>query len=143
MYTIRQWACYWNMRLVLLPRNSYLLYRLLIQLLQILFCQLLRYLISTSTRSGVVNRSEAISNLLFGNRSIRIRKTGLKFLIILNSSSFYRIPNELMVKNWYKRTPNNFRFTAKFPKVMTHDKRLNNFDEDQLDYLAIILSIII
>ena len=143
MYTIHQWACYWNMRLVLLPHNSYLLYRLLIQLLQILFCQLLRYLISTSTRSGVVNRSEAISNLLFGNRSICIRKTGLKFLIILNSSSFYRIPNELMVKNWYKRTPNNFRFTAKFPKVMTHDKRLNNFDEDQLDYLAIILSIII
>jgi uncharacterized protein YecE (DUF72 family) len=49
-------------------------------------------------------------------------------------SSFYKIPNEFMVKNWYKRTPSNFRFTAKFPKVITHDKRLKNFDEDQLDY---------
>jgi uncharacterized protein YecE (DUF72 family) len=49
-------------------------------------------------------------------------------------SSFYRIPNEFMVKNWYRRTPSNFRFTAKFPKVITHDKRLKNFDEDQLDY---------
>jgi uncharacterized protein YecE (DUF72 family) len=49
-------------------------------------------------------------------------------------SSFYRIPNEFMVKNWYKRTPENFRFTAKFPKVITHDKRLRNTDEDQLDY---------
>jgi uncharacterized protein YecE (DUF72 family) len=49
-------------------------------------------------------------------------------------SSFYRIPNEYMVKNWYKRTPQNFRFTAKFPKVITHDKRLRNIDEDQLDY---------
>lgn len=39
-----------------------------------------------------------------------------------------------MVKNWYKRTPQNFRFTAKFPKVITHDKRLRNIDEDQLDY---------
>jgi uncharacterized protein YecE (DUF72 family) len=39
-----------------------------------------------------------------------------------------------MVENWYKRTPSNFRFTAKFPKVITHDKRLKNFDEDQLDY---------
>jgi uncharacterized protein YecE (DUF72 family) len=48
-------------------------------------------------------------------------------------SSFYRIPNEFMVKNWYKRTPENFRFTAKFPKVITHDKRLLNFDEDQLN----------
>ena len=49
-------------------------------------------------------------------------------------SSFYRIPNEFMVKNWYNRTPKNFRFTAKFPKVITHDKRLINFDEDQLEY---------
>ncbi len=49
-------------------------------------------------------------------------------------SSFYRIPNEFMVKNWFKRTPDNFRFTAKFPKVITHDKRLSNFDEDQLNY---------
>ena len=39
-----------------------------------------------------------------------------------------------MVKNWYKRTPENFRFTAKFPKVITHDKRLSDFDEDQLNY---------
>lgn len=40
-----------------------------------------------------------------------------------------------MVENWYKRTPKNFRFAAKFPKVITHDKRLLNIDEDQLDYL--------
>jgi uncharacterized protein YecE (DUF72 family) len=39
-----------------------------------------------------------------------------------------------MVKNWYKRTPEDFRFTAKFPKVITHDKRLSNFDENQLSY---------
>ena len=49
-------------------------------------------------------------------------------------SSFYRIPNEFMVKNWYQRTPENFRFTAKFPKVITHDKRLSDFDEEQLSY---------
>jgi uncharacterized protein YecE (DUF72 family) len=50
------------------------------------------------------------------------------------NSTFYRIPNEFMVKNWYKRTLQNFRFTAKFPKIITHDKRLRNIDEDQLDY---------
>ena len=48
-------------------------------------------------------------------------------------STFYRIPNDFMVKNWYKRTPKNFRFTAKLPKIITHDKRLRNIDEDQLD----------
>ena len=45
-------------------------------------------------------------------------------------STFYRIPNELMVKNWAKRTPDNFRFTAKFPKVITHDKQLVDVDDD-------------
>jgi uncharacterized protein YecE (DUF72 family) len=49
-------------------------------------------------------------------------------------SSFYRIPNKFMVKNWYNRTPKNFRCTAKFPKIITHDKRLINFDEDQSEY---------
>ena len=48
--------------------------------------------------------------------------------------TFYRIPNEFMVKNWYKLTSDDFRFTAKFPKVITHDKRLSDFDEDQLSY---------
>jgi uncharacterized protein YecE (DUF72 family) len=39
-------------------------------------------------------------------------------------SSFYRTPNAFMVKNWCNKTPDNFRFAAKFPKVITHDKRL-------------------
>jgi uncharacterized protein YecE (DUF72 family) len=39
-----------------------------------------------------------------------------------------------MVKNWYNRTPENFRFTVKFPKVIMHDKRLSDFDEEQLIY---------
>ena len=45
-------------------------------------------------------------------------------------SSFYRIPNEFMVKNWAKRTPDNFRFTAKFPKVITHDKHLVDIENE-------------
>jgi len=45
-------------------------------------------------------------------------------------SIFYRIPGEYMVKNWNKRTPDNFRFTAKFPKVITHDKKFKNVEKD-------------
>jgi uncharacterized protein YecE (DUF72 family) len=48
-------------------------------------------------------------------------------------STFYRMPNPFMVKNWYKRTPDNFRFTAKFPKIITHDKRLKDV-EKELEY---------
>ena len=45
-------------------------------------------------------------------------------------STFYRIPNEFMVKNWAKRTPDNFRIRAKFPKVITHDKQLVDVEDD-------------
>jgi uncharacterized protein YecE (DUF72 family) len=45
-------------------------------------------------------------------------------------SSFYRIPNQFMIKNWFKKTPDNFRFTAKFPKVITHDKHLVDVEEE-------------
>jgi uncharacterized protein YecE (DUF72 family) len=45
-------------------------------------------------------------------------------------SSFYRIPTIFMAKNWYKRSPQNFKFTAKFPKIITHDKRLKDVDNE-------------
>ena len=45
-------------------------------------------------------------------------------------SSFYRIPNVFSVKNWYKKIPKDFKFTAKFPKVLTHDKRLKDVDKE-------------
>ena len=50
-------------------------------------------------------------------------------------SSFYRMPNKLMVKNWTKRTPDHFRFTAKFPKVITHDKHLVDVNEEVYTFL--------
>jgi uncharacterized protein YecE (DUF72 family) len=49
-------------------------------------------------------------------------------------SSFYRTPNIFMVRNWYKKTSEDFRFTAKFPKIITHDKRLKDV-EKELEYL--------
>jgi uncharacterized protein YecE (DUF72 family) len=41
-------------------------------------------------------------------------------------SSFYRIPNVFITKRGAKITPDNFGFTAKIPKTVTHDKRLGN-----------------
>jgi len=48
-------------------------------------------------------------------------------------SSFYRMPNLFTVKNWLKKTPENFKFTAKFPKVITHDKHLKDVSRE-LEY---------
>jgi uncharacterized protein YecE (DUF72 family) len=49
-------------------------------------------------------------------------------------SSFYRTPNIFMVRNWYNKTSEDFKFTAKFPKIITQDKRLKNVDKE-LEYL--------
>jgi uncharacterized protein YecE (DUF72 family) len=35
-----------------------------------------------------------------------------------------------MISSWNKRTPENFRFTAKFPKVITHEKRFKNVEKE-------------
>jgi uncharacterized protein YecE (DUF72 family) len=48
-------------------------------------------------------------------------------------SSFYKTPNVFTVKNWFNKTPENFRFTAKFPKLITHDKRLKDVSRE-LEY---------
>jgi uncharacterized protein YecE (DUF72 family) len=39
-------------------------------------------------------------------------------------SSFYRVPDAFMVENWYNKTPTHFRFTAIFPQIITHYKKL-------------------
>jgi uncharacterized protein YecE (DUF72 family) len=48
-------------------------------------------------------------------------------------SSFYRPPNLFMTRRWASVTPNNFRFTAKFPRSITHEKRLSG-PEKELRY---------
>lgn len=45
-------------------------------------------------------------------------------------SSFYRIPNSSMISNWTANVPDNFVFTAKLPKRMTHDKHLVGIEND-------------
>ena len=60
--------------------------------------------------------------------------SGWSYSQILNyveiDSTFYNIPSEFMVENWNKRTPDNFRFTAKFPKIITHDKKFKKVEND-------------
>lgn len=49
-------------------------------------------------------------------------------------SSFYRLPNPFIISLWKKNTPENFIFTAKFPKKITHDAKLQD-TSNTLEYL--------
>jgi uncharacterized protein YecE (DUF72 family) len=45
------------------------------------------------------------------------------------------MPNPFVVKNWYRKTPDNFRFTVKFPKVINSWQKVKNV-ENELEYFC-------
>lgn len=49
-------------------------------------------------------------------------------------ASFYRTPYVMTVTKWAKITPDNFRFTAKMPQKVTHDRRLGKGIDSTLHY---------
>ena len=41
-------------------------------------------------------------------------------------NTFYHIPSWTMVRKWYEDTPPGFLFSAKIPRIITHEKVLEN-----------------
>ena len=52
------------------------------------------------------------------------------------NSTFYRIPAQEIVRRWNTDTPRHFRFTAKFPSIITHKKRLDRVNSEVFSFLA-------
>lgn len=51
-------------------------------------------------------------------------------------STFYAIPAQSSVEAWAARTPADFRFAAKLPKALTHEKRLRECERETDAFLA-------
>ncbi len=51
------------------------------------------------------------------------------------NSTFYRIPDRTVTKKWKSDTPDSFRFTAKFPSIITHENKLKNVKEHVFKFL--------
>ncbi len=49
-----------------------------------------------------------------------------KFPSLEVNSSFYHLPKEKTLKSWYEKTPENFRFSLKVSKYITHTKKLKD-----------------
>jgi uncharacterized protein YecE (DUF72 family) len=45
------------------------------------------------------------------------------------NNTFYRMPNEALLKGWDERTPSSFRFVLKAPRQLTHIKKLADCEE--------------
>ncbi|MDX2130250.1 MAG: DUF72 domain-containing protein [Chloroherpetonaceae bacterium] len=53
-------------------------------------------------------------------------------------STFYAIPRPQIVQGWYSKTPSDFRFCAKLPQRITHEKLLLDVKDDLLHFLNVI-----
>ena len=48
------------------------------------------------------------------------------FKFVEVDSTYYRIPSRSSVRGWKDKTPEDFNFSLKFPKVITHEKKLED-----------------
>ncbi|RUL89722.1 DUF72 domain-containing protein [Tautonia sociabilis] len=53
-----------------------------------------------------------------------------RFPIVEVDSTFYRPPSARMVRSWRDRTPDQFTFALKVPRVITHEKLLKGCEEE-------------
>jgi uncharacterized protein YecE (DUF72 family) len=51
-------------------------------------------------------------------------------------NTFYRTPSSSTVKAWKEQTPEGFRFSAKFPRLITHVKTLQNCEKEVDRFLS-------
>ncbi len=56
------------------------------------------------------------------------------FKFVEIDSTYYNIPSRSSVRSWKDKTPEDFKFSLKFPKVITHEKKL----EDVVKPLSIL-----
>jgi uncharacterized protein YecE (DUF72 family) len=53
-------------------------------------------------------------------------------------STFYGTPRPAVVRGWYERTPPEFRFAAKFPRTITHDKKLTEAEAEAVEFVGVM-----
>ncbi len=68
----------------------------------------------------------------------RLRHYAQMFPIVEVNTSFYRLPPVSVVESWVRRTPSKFRFTAKFPQTITHERRLVDTGEELRAFLQVL-----
>jgi uncharacterized protein YecE (DUF72 family) len=73
--------------------------------------------------------------------SDRLRYYAGLFPIVEVNSTFYRLPPPAVAASWVRRTPSTFRFAAKFPQTITHERRLVGTDDELARFLAVLAPI--
>ncbi len=53
------------------------------------------------------------------------------------NSTFYRFPSESMLEGWYKKTPENFKFTLKANRVITHRRKFHDTEQYTANFYSL------
>ena len=61
-----------------------------------------------------------------------------RFPIVEVNSTFYRLPAPSVAASWVRRTPGGFRFTAKFPRSITHERRLVGAEAELAEFRRVL-----
>ena len=61
-----------------------------------------------------------------------------RFPIVEIDSTFYGVPRATTVQGWRERTPEHFKFAAKFPKLITHEKKLDRAQGDAEAFIGVM-----
>jgi uncharacterized protein YecE (DUF72 family) len=68
----------------------------------------------------------------------RLRYYSGLFPIVEVNSTFYRLPPPAVAASWVRRTPNGFRFAAKFPQSITHERKLVRAEAELRSFLEVL-----
>lgn len=61
-----------------------------------------------------------------------------RFRAVEIDSTFYAIPARTTVRSWYRRTPDDFVFAAKFPRTITHEARLTGCGAEAATFIDVM-----
>src|SRR5947209_6529517 len=61
-----------------------------------------------------------------------------QFRAVELDSTFYGTPRPAQVRAWYEATPAEFCFTAKVPKLITHDQRLVSVTDELAEFVEVM-----
>jgi uncharacterized protein YecE (DUF72 family) len=67
--------------------------------------------------------------------SAMLRYYAERFPTVEINNTFYRMPSESMLARWSEEVPENFSFTLKAPRRITHEKHLRDAESDVAEFL--------
>ncbi|SMO63552.1 DUF72 domain-containing protein [Gracilimonas mengyeensis] len=59
------------------------------------------------------------------------------FNSVEGNTTFYSVPDPETIQKWGEQTPKGFKFCFKFPRYITHEKRMHNAKGDVLDFVRL------